>query len=186
MLLDQLRGIDAWTRSHRPVDLLDVTRLTREARLDLSRRQDVVERERQALLDWTARQLQDSDRLLRLGGVLRAVIVHRNGWFKSKVTSGLEDGGISVVADLENGADAVGVVVAEQPEVLLVEDRLPMVIGLDVTRAARLYSPSTVVVAQVANDWEIGPFLEAGATTTYTRRIPPADIAADLRAFLAA
>ena len=186
VLLDQLRGIEAWTRKHRPTHLLLDAALSREARSDIARRQEVVERERQALTDWTAHQLRENTHPLRSFAVPRAVIVHRNAWFKGKLTTGLAAGGITVVADLENGADGVGVVVAEQPDLLLLEHKLPMVTGLDVTRAVRCYAPSTVVVAQVTDEWEVGPFLEAGATTAYTRRIPPADIVADVCALLAA
>ena len=58
---------------------------------------------------------------------------HRQAWFRGKVASGLQAGGVAVEADLENGADALGAVVAEQPDFLLVEDKLPMVSGLDLT-----------------------------------------------------
>lgn len=186
LLVDQLRAIAAWTRDNRTGELLLVDAQSREALLDLSRRHDVVERQRLALIDWTDRQLRDSDRVLRSVAPLRAMVVHRHEWFKGKVIAGLEAAGIAVVADLENGADAVGVVVAEQPDLLLLENKLHMLFGLEVTRAVRTYSPATLVVAQVENDSEIGPFLEAGAATAYTRRIPPADIVAALCEYLAA
>jgi CheY-like chemotaxis protein len=186
MLLDQVQAIDAWTRQHRIIDLRFDDATSRQDRLDIARRKDVLQRQHQALVDWTQRQLSQSDRPLSARAEPRAVLVHRNEWVKSKLTGGLQEGGVTVVAALENGADAVGVVIAEQPDLLLVEDKLPMVTGLDVTREARRYAPSTVVVAQVANDWEIGPFLEAGATTAFSRRVPPADIVAEVLAFLAA
>lgn len=184
LLLDQLRAIDAWTRVHsrRSVDAAGAA--SRESRLDLARRLDAVSRQRQALLDWTERQLRAGGHLLRSVVTPRAVISHRQEWFSGKLAGGLEAGGVAVVADLRNGADAVGVVVAEQPDFLVVEDKLPMVSGLELTKAAARYAPSTLVVVQVANDWEIGPFLDAGASTVYTRRTPPADIVAALLATL--
>lgn len=182
--LDQLHGVDAWCRANRATGLLLEAAPSREMRVNLSRRRAVVDRQRQAIVEWTSRQLQESERPLHLTAEQRAVIVHRKDWFKDKLTTELEAGGITVVASLENGADAVGVVVAEQPDVLLVEDKLPMVNGLDVARAARQYAPRTRVVAQVANNAEIGPFLDAGAATAYLWSVPPADIAADLLAFL--
>jgi CheY-like chemotaxis protein len=185
VLLDQLRGISAWTRAHsvRSADAAGAS--SRESRLDLSRRNDVVTRQRQALMDWTGRQLLGSGQLLRSVAAPRAVISHRQEWFSGKVVSGLQAGGVAVVANLPNGADALGVVVAEQPDFLLVEDKLPMVSGLELVKEAGRYARSTLVVVQVANDWEIGPFLDAGATTVYTRRTSPADIVADLLAALA-
>lgn len=186
VVLEQLSGIAAWARDHRPTALVVDALVSREARLDLARRRDVVERQRQALIDWTARQLLESDHVLCSLAVRRAVVVHRNDWFKGKVAAGLEADGISVVAALENGAEAVGVVVAEQPDVLLLENKLPMLPGLEVTRAVRRYSPRTAVVAQVESDMEIGPFLDAGAITAYPRRVPPADIVAAVRQYLVA
>lgn len=184
VLLDQLHGVEAWTRQHR-LHATDVTVGSRESRLDLARQRDVVVRQRQALLGWTERQLRESDLMLRSLAATRVVIAHRHDWFKGKLTSGLRAGGATVVADLENGADALGVVIAEQPDFLLVQDRLPMVNGLDLTREVCRYAPSTVVVVQVTNDWETGPFLDAGATTVYSRRTPAADIVAELLAAVA-
>lgn len=180
VLLDQLRGIVAWTSSHPPAALAPVAGESREARLSQARYRDVVERQRQGLIDWTTHQLRTSAHLLRSTAAARVVVVHRSQWFKGKVTTALEAHGISVVADLENGAEAIGVVTAEQPDVLLVEGKLPMASGLDVTRAARRFAPSTVVLAQVESEADIVPILDAGARTAYTRRVPPADVAADL------
>ena len=75
---------------------------------------------------------------------------------------------------------------AEQPELLLLEDKLPMLGALEVLAEVRRWAPQTLVTVQVANDWEIGPFLEAGACTAFTRRIPPAEIADALCSMLAA
>ena len=41
------------------------------------------------------------------------------------------------------------------------------------------------MVVQLLSDWEIGPFLHAGAAGVYTRRTPPGNIAADLLAAVA-
>ncbi len=90
VLLAQLRGIDAWASAHRELNNGDATATSREQRLDLARRRDVVQRQRLALIDRT-----------------------------------------------------------------------------------------------VESEREIGPFLAAGATTAYTRRVPPTEIAAGLLELLA-
>lgn len=184
VLVDQLRAIETWTRQQR-LPFVDVEAGSRESRLDLARRRDVLMRQRQALIGWTERQLRESDRMLRSLPATRVVIAHRHDWFKGKLTSSLQAGGATVVADLDNGADALGVVIAEQPDFLLVEDKLPMISGLDLIKEVCRYAPSTAVVVQVTGDWEIGPFLDAGATSIYTRRTPPADMAAELLASVA-
>jgi DNA-binding NarL/FixJ family response regulator len=105
------------------------------------------------------------------------VLVHRREWVRDKVADGLERGGVRVVALLDNGADAVGVAVVEQPDLLLVEDALPMCTGSEVIREVRTFSARTRIAAQVAGDVGLASVLEAGAEAAFTRRVPPADIA---------
>ncbi|MCA1720888.1 MAG: hypothetical protein LC779_07265 [Actinobacteria bacterium] len=184
ILVDQLRAIDAWNGAQRSrrsgEDAAAAVARTREMRLDLSRRMDVVRRQHAALLERTAKQLDDSAHALRSGLAPRAVVVHRNDWFRDKIAVGLDARGITVVAQLENGADAVGVTVAEQPDLLLVEDKLPMLSGLDVIGQVLPFAPRTVVTAQAAAEDGIAALLDAGARTAWTRRVPPADVVHDL------
>jgi DNA-binding NarL/FixJ family response regulator len=149
-------------------------------RLDLARRMDVVRRQHETILERTAEQLQASADLLRTARRPRAVIVHRNEWFKDKVIAGLESYGIHVIGRLENGAEAVGFAVAEQPDLLLVEDKLPMINGDEVIRQVRQYAPNTLSAAQVSHDGGVATLLAAGARTAFTRRVPPDDVARDL------
>jgi CheY-like chemotaxis protein len=184
-VIDQVSAIGAWNRARREVEARAAEAGSREMRLDRARRLDVVRRQHGALVESTERQLRDAGGCLEAAPAPRAVVVHRNDWFKDKLGAGLRAGGFTVVGELSNGADAVGVVVAEQPDVLLVEDKLPMLGGLAVVAEVRRYAPKTLVTVQVGNDWEIGPFLDAGAHAAFTRRIPPADIAEALCELLA-
>lgn len=177
VLLDQVRGVEAWTAAHRQPAAGQDAATSREALLDVRRRRDVVTRSRHALVGWTARQLEDSDRLLRSSAATRAVVAHRNARFRDEVVTGLQAEGVAVVADLDNGAEALGVVVAEQPDLLLLEHKLPMVGGPALVREVCLYAPRTVVVVQVEQDREIGPLLEAGARSVFTRRTRAAALA---------
>lgn len=183
---DQLAGIDALTRTSRDVQAWAAEAGSREMRLDRARRLDVVRRQHRALVEATARQLRDSGDPLTSVPTPRVVVAHRNDWFKDKVGRGLRARCMQVVAELSNGADAVGVVLAEQPELLLLEDKLPMQSALEVLAEVRRWAPQTLVTVQVANDWDIGPFLDAGACQAFTRRVPPADIADALCHLLAA
>lgn len=85
-----------------------------------------------------------------------------------------------VVAGTDNGADAVGLTVAEQPDLVLVEDTLSMLTGVEVIREVRRFSAETVVVAQAAHGDRVGQLLDAGASAVFTRRTPPADVALSL------
>ena len=77
----------------------------------------------------------------------------------------LTDRSVAVVAQVDNGAEAVGLAVAEQPDLVLVEDRVTMLPGEEVVRALREFCPETLVVAQASSGDRIGVLLDAGAQT---------------------
>ncbi len=107
--------------------------------------------------------------------------MHRKQWFRDKVAEALRGSGVEVMTGLENGAEAVGFVIAEQPDLLLVEDSLSMISGEDVLRSVLPYAPHTLCVAQVAHEDRVGALVEAGARAVWTRRAAPDDVATALR-----
>lgn len=178
---ERLDGLAAWHRTrHRLEQAAQSGRQSREQRLDLARRMDVLRQQHVAIVARTERHLQESARLVASRPSRRAVVVHRNAWYVDKLAEALGDLRVEVVARLDNGADAVGAAVAEQPDLMLVEDVLPMQSGDDVVREVLAYAPHTLVAAQVAYDDGVSRMLEAGARAVYTRRVPPADVAAAL------
>ena len=183
LLEAQLAAIDAWNAQRRLDEVgqqSGSTTLSREMRLDLARRTDVVRRQHAAIVERTEQQLRESVHLLRGSLPVRAVVAHRDAWFRDKVADALGKSGVDVVALLDNGADAVGVVVAEQPDLLLVQDKLPMVLGVDVLRQAARFSPDTVSAAQASHDSELAALLEAGSRAAFNRRATPTEVAAEL------
>lgn len=153
---------------------------TREARMDLVRECDVLRREHRALISQSHEQLELAGQPLERMATCRVVLAHRSERFLAKVADRLEDQGVRVAARLGNGADAVGAVIAEQPDLVLVEDALAMVPGEQVMRKVHEFCPDTVVTAHVAAGDRVGPPLEAGAAAVFTRRIPPLDVAQGL------
>jgi CheY-like chemotaxis protein len=183
----QLAAIERWHAARRATqEAAQRTTASREARMDLARRLDVIRAEHRAIVERTDAQLRSSVELLRRATPRRAILVHRSSWFTDKVLSDLGLRHIEVVATLTNGAEAVGAVIAEQPDLLLVEDSLPMMSGEDVVREVRRFAPLTRIGAQVAYDDRIAAMLEAGAHSACTRRVPPADVAAALAGLLPA
>ena len=148
---------------------------SREMRMDVTRSLEVLRREHDAVVRRSHEQLRLTGALLRGTPERRVVIAHRNEWFVGKVAHALRDHGLSVIAQVDNGADAVGIAVAEQPDLLMVEDTLAMVPGEQVVREVRCYCPETLVAAQVAYGDRVGPLLHAGAATVFTRQVPPLD-----------
>ena len=174
----QLDAIDRWHAARRSAQSDgQLTAASREARMDLARRMDVLRAEHRALVARTDAQLRRSGELFGRTAPRRAIVVHRSSWFTDKVCVELDRRRIEVVARLTNGAEAVGAVVAEQPDLLLVEDSLPMLTGVDVVRKVRAFAPGTRIGAHVAYDNQIAAMLEAGADCAYTRRVPPAEVA---------
>lgn len=174
----QLAAIEAWNAVQRAQEAAaEAGAQTRELRLDLSRRTEARRREKQALVARAQQQLRESGGLLTAPSPTRAVIAHRSPWLRDAVSTRLEALGVEVVGVFEDGADAAGTLVAEQPDLLLVEDRLPTVSGVEVVQRARDFSPETVVGAHCLDESGVRALLEAGATAAFPRRTPPVDIA---------
>lgn len=179
----QLRGIELFNQARRIAERAAVAAAaSREARLDADRRLDVVRREHEALVARADAHLHASGGLLRSRVAARAIVAHRQPWFVSKISGLLTRSGVDVVLATDNGADAVGTAVAEQCDLVVVEDTLAMLSGEHTVREIREFCPEALIVAQVASSDRTGDFLDAGATSVVTRQVPPSDIvAASLR-----
>lgn len=183
----QLRGIAAWTASRHEVErALEAGARGREAAADARRRLEGLRRQHRALVERADQQLRESVDLLRVTVPVRAVLAHRNAWFRDKVAACLAEHGIRVVCAVDDGADAVGVAVAEQPDLVLVEDALPTVRGEDVVRELSRLSPRSTLVGLVGYDDGIAAMLDAGAAAAYVRRMPPGDVGLAAAALLGA
>jgi CheY-like chemotaxis protein len=182
LLLAQLRAIDRWHQLFGSASVVTGGQ-SREARLDEARRRDVEDREREALHRWAEAALED-EYPFGHGLVPRAVVAHRNEWVRDKLSTGLADAGVQVVAAVIDGAEASGAVVMEQPDLVFVEDLLPSLSGEELVRRTRLLAPDALVGAHVLGQRGLSPLLDAGARATFSRRIPPAEIVRELVACL--
>ena len=183
----QLRAIEAFHRArHAREAAAQATARTREMRLDASRQLEVLRRSHDALVARSHEQLRAAGRVLQATAERRVVLAHRSEWFLGQMAGVLEDQGVRVVARLDNGADVVGLVVAEQPDLVLVEDALAMARGDVVVREARTFAPATLVGVQASGDDRLGTLLDAGAAAVFSRRTPPKDVAASLLGLLVA
>lgn len=153
---------------------------SREMRMDATRSLAVLRRQQQALIARAHEQLAVTGELLHETAERRVVLAHRHEWFVDTVARRLEDGGVRVVARLDNGADAVGVTVAEQPDLVLVGDTLAMLSGEQVVRDVRRFAPDALVAAQVPGADQVGALLDAGTSAVFTRQVSPFDVALGL------
>lgn len=184
LLQDQLDGITAWQEAARVMELAETARReNRQAGTEARRRLEALRRTNAALLSRSHEAADDSRKLM--GRVpARAVVVHRLDWMRDRLASGLAAQGLSVIAQEHDGADGLGVTIAEQPELLVVEDRLPSIRAAELVSSLRQFAPRTLVAAQVENPGEFELMLEAGADAVFSRRVPPASVCAQLAGFL--
>jgi hypothetical protein len=187
LMTQQVAAIEQFNRARRLAQQSAAAAAhTREMRMDSERRLEVLRRQHDALVARAVAQLEQSGRPLGQCAPPRVLLAHRNAWFLDRVSSALLGRGLDVLARLDNGADAIGAAIADQPELVLVEDTLAMVPGEEVVREVLRYCPGTAVVAQVAYAEGIGPMLDAGAVAVHIRRVPPADVAAAMVDLVAA
>ena len=173
----QLRAIDCFVRERaRAEQVTEIVARTRELRMDRDRRMQVLRREHEALIRRAHAHLLASGDVLGTVAPMRAVIAHRNTWFTTKLGDLLISHGLQVVETVDNGADAIGTVVAEQPDVIFVEEGLLMVTGEEVVRQSRRFCPGTRIGAQASCGSRVGLLLDAGADAVVTRQVTPREV----------
>lgn len=89
------------------------------------------------------------------------VIAHRSRWFADRIRRYLETNGARVLECTDNGAIALGVIIAEQPDCVLVSDRLVMVSGEQLLTQTARYAPLTKHVVHAEHSPDL-PFQRAG------------------------
>lgn len=185
LLCRQLQAVDAWNcERHAREARLSVAGPYREVRLDAVRELEAVSRAHRALIEYLGQELAGGSPRFAESPAPRAIVAHRQLWFARTLRIALSELGVRVVATCDNGADAVGVVVAEQPELLLVEECLPGMSGRQVIDEALQFAHATVPVVQVTHSSRIADFLAAGARAVLTRQVPPADVARQMLAVI--
>lgn len=178
----QLAGIDRFhaLRQSRALAGETATR-SRESQLDARRRHEVVRRQQEALIARTTEQLRRSQELDRIRP--QTLVAHRNAWFVDRVCQRLGLRGSDVVT-LETGADLVGAAAAEQPDLVLLEERLPMMQGVEVLSMLREVAPHARIGVQVFDETALASVLDAGAAAAFTRRVSPQEVADSMLALL--
>lgn len=176
LALRQVAAIEAFLAARRAVhgQEPDVPQGREAARADA--RRELLERQHAALVARAHDALvAGSDLVVPLRP--RALVVHRDPWYADRLSRALGDEGVTVLARLDDGADAVGAAVADQPDLLLLEDPLPTMTGVQVVREVRRWSPGTAVFVQAADERDAPGLRDAGARACLARHLPPVDVA---------
>jgi hypothetical protein len=184
LLLRQVEGIDAWNRARESRERALQGPASRQDRLDAARRVDMLAHAHAIMLARASSDLAEQPAPLADVVAYRAVVAIRHAWFVDKLSQCLQEGGVDVVGASENGAEALGVVVAEQPDLLVLGDALVMLTAVEVLGEVALFAPATLRVVQVSDSNGVGAMLDAGAQSVFTPQVPPREMAAHLLALL--
>lgn len=115
---------------------------------------------------------------------VRIVLIEDNEIFREALRLLLTlDGDIEIAGEDDDGRHAVELCRRLEPDVALVDYRLPGLDGVEVTRALRRDCPETAVVAltAAAGDREMQAMLEAGAVACVRKDEPLETIAQAVR-----
>jgi DNA-binding NarL/FixJ family response regulator len=95
----------------------------------------------------------------------RVVLVEDHELFRTGLRELLEDEGVEVIEEVADGEQAIVVVAANAPDVVVMDINLPGRSGIDATREIRRHSPTTqVLILSVYEDEQrIGAAIAAGA-----------------------
>ncbi len=175
-IVRQARAIDAWLTARRERErVLQARSMSRDERMDVAREVEALRRTHDAIKGRCARDLDTEMDALQSPGVT-AVIAHRHAWFVGKLALLLGEHGVTVLVSTDNGAEALGAVVAEQPDIVLVGGRLAMMHGRALLAESRLYAPGALLAAQ-ASDLQEGDTLRAAADSVFLRHHTPTVVA---------
>lgn len=94
------------------------------------------------------------------------------------VTAYLGDHGFEIVGEAESGDRAVAIAAEAQPDVALIDYRIPRIGGAELVRRLKEASPETHVAVYTAEAGEgvVAEVLEAGASAVILKEAPLADI----------
>lgn len=184
--VQRLAAIDQSHTSRKLADAAaEAVAKSREDRRDLTRRREVLRRQHEAMIAQSHQQFRATAEARSFMAEPRVMLAHRSEWFTGKISGLLHEHGVRITATVSNGAEAIGAAIAEQPDLVLVEDSLEMVSGVQVITEVHGFCPDTLITAQVAYSDDVGRLLDAGVDAVFTRKMPPADVARDLLRLLA-
>ena len=183
-LIRQVEAIDAWNCARRVREhALETAHLTRQDRMDVTRQVAVLRPTQDEITDRAARGLRGEVGPMHMPQ-LTGVIAHRHAWFAEKVAVQLVARGVTIVGCTDNGAEALGAVVAEQPDIVLTSDRLAMISCDALLEQTRLFAPLALRTVQ-ASDGHQAAALKTTVDAIFLRQDPPAHVADVLMALLA-
>ena len=175
-LVRQVEAIDAWNTARREREQArQGMSLSRDEQMDVAREVEALRRTHDAIKVRCARMVGPGSGFLgRLGPT--AVVAHRHAWLVDKLVLLLGERGVTVLGSTDNAADALGAVVAEQPDIVLVGDRLAMM-PVDVLLAdVKRFAPDTLLAVAASDPHRAGAWRDQ-VDAVFLRHQPPSVVA---------
>ena len=116
--------------------------------------------------------------------MIRMVIVDDHPMVREGIKSMLmKHADLKIVGEASNGEEAVGLVRATSPDLLLLDLRMPDMNGPEVTERVLSFAPETkiVILTTYDSDADILPAIEAGANSYLLKDVRPAALAEAIR-----
>lgn len=181
----QLAALDAWNDARRLREqTMLAASMSREERVVADRMVMVLECAHAAVLARADAAMDGLPGPIPSHAGLRAVVAHRHPWLVDKLSTALAARAVLVIAASGNGAEALGIVVAEQPDLLVVGDVLVMMSAAELLAETAQVAPYTARAAHVDDSAGVGAALEAGAQSVFARQMPPDEVADGLMLLL--
>lgn len=106
-----------------------------------------------------------------LAGAVRVLIADDHALFASSLMSVLcEDDRVEVVGIADNGARALELATELEPDVILMDVRMPVMDGLEATRRIRELRPSSQILLLTGTDAPIEAEVAAAGATAFLRK----------------
>ena len=107
----------------------------------------------------------------QLGSLVRVLIADDHKLFATSLMSVLcEDERVEVIGIAENGAEAVALANELEPDVILMDVRMPVMDGLEATRRIREAHPSAQVLLLTGTESPIESDVAAAGATAFLRK----------------
>ena len=135
-------------------------------------RQSSHRRTHAAVVARSSRTVDDTVRQF-FGGRPLALVVHPELEARRELSSHLTGIGMEVLASCPDGAEGLGIAIVEQPDIVVLDDRIASSTGLELLADLLRWS-TALVAAQVGDELVMGAMLDGGASAVFSRRVPPA------------
>ena len=118
---------------------------------------------------------------------LRVLIADDHPLFRMGLRYALSAKNFAVIAEAENGKDAIGKALSEAPDIVLLDVKMPVTDGIEACRILRQRAPKVLIIMLTTFEEEaiIQAARDAGAHGFFSKETDPAELAAKLERIVA-